>query len=68
MKENGNKIGNNIAFDEVYKDVEEQISKTISELEKKYGFRIAELTYERPVIYASENVYRGEVRVNIILR
>lgn len=62
------KIGNNIPFDEIYNDVEKRISKTISELEKKYGFRIAELNYERPVIYASENVYRGEVRVNIILR
>lgn len=39
MKEKGDKMGNGISFDEVYKDVEERISKTISELEKKYGFR-----------------------------
>lgn len=68
MKEKGDKIGNSIAFDEVYKDVEERISKTIAEIEKKYGFRIAELTYERPVIYASETIHRGEVLVNIVLR
>lgn len=68
MKEKGDKMGNSISFDEVYKDVEERISKTISELEKKYGFRIAELTYERPVIYTPENIHRGEALVNIILR
>lgn len=68
MKEKGDKMGNVISFDEVYKDVEERISKTISELEKKYGFRIAELTYERPVIYTSETIHRGEALVNIILR
>lgn len=61
-------MNNSITCDEVLNDIEERISKTISELEKKYGFRIAELNYERPVIYASGNVYRGEVRVNIILR
>lgn len=61
-------MNNSITCDEVLNDIEERISKTISELENKYGFRIAELNYERPVIYASENVYRGEVRVNIILR
>lgn len=68
MKEKSDKMGNSIPFDEVYKDVEERVSKTISELEKKYGFRIAELTYERPVIYTSENIHRGEAVVNIVLR
>lgn len=68
MKEKGDKMGNSIPFDEVYKDVEERISKTISELEKKYGFRIAELTYERPVIYTAETIHRGEAVVNIVLR
>lgn len=68
MKEKSDKMGNGIPFNEVYKDVEERISKTISELEKKYGFRIAELTYERPVIYTSETIHRGEAVINIVLR
>lgn len=68
MKEKSDKMSNSIPFDEVYKDVEERISKTISELEKKYGFRIAELTYERPVIYTSETIHRGKTVVNIVLR
>lgn len=59
MKEKSDKMGNSIPFDEVYKDVEERVSKTISELEKKCGFRIAELTYERSVIYTSETIHRG---------
>lgn len=38
MKEKGDKMGNVISFDEVYKDVEERISKTISELERNTAF------------------------------
>lgn len=48
-------------------DMKSQISKTIEDLEQKYGVHIKMVNYERSVRYTDEGIFRGNAYIDIFL-